>query len=126
MAKRTKNATIIPWWVWLIAGGGVAVAIVLAIVIVVVTGGGRDPAFEEIKKGMSEDEVLARLGKPYMYQPKASGVWTYPRMSLEEFHDDPSRRFETKDVIFIYFRDGKVDNTYRKTGAEFRQPRPPR
>jgi outer membrane protein assembly factor BamE (lipoprotein component of BamABCDE complex) len=89
-------------------------------------GKSRDPKFDQVKNGMSEEAVLKLLGTPYTYQPHAAGVWLYPRMTLEELHEDPSRNLETRDVILIYFRDGKVDNTYRRTGEEFRQPRPRR
>ena len=86
----------------------------------------RDPQFDQVKKGMSEEAVLKLLGTPYTYQPKAAGVWTYPRMTLEELQEDPSRNLETRDVLLVYFKDGKVVKTYRRTGDEFRQPRPRR
>jgi outer membrane protein assembly factor BamE (lipoprotein component of BamABCDE complex) len=89
-------------------------------------GKSRDPKFDQVKSGMSEEAVLKLLGTPYTYQPKAAGVWTYPRMTLQELQEDPSRNLETRDVLLVYFKDGNVVKTYRRTGEEFRQPRPPR
>lgn len=87
-------------------------------------GRSRDPKFNQVQQGMSEEAVVKLLGTPYTYQPRAAGVWTYPRMTLEELHEDPSRNQETRDVLLVYFKDGNVAKTYRVTGEEFRKPRP--
>lgn len=112
--------------------GGVALVVIAIVVLVVVIGGGnfpglpaRDPKFDQIQKGMTEAEVLELLSAhAYTYTPKAVGIWTYPRRTLEEHLQDPSRNTEIQDVIFVYFREGNVDNIYRVTGEEFRKPRP--
>jgi predicted Zn finger-like uncharacterized protein len=125
--KKKSNVALIAGLI----GGGVALLVIIIVVIVLLaTGGGglggRDPQFDQVKKGMSEDEVVKMLGATsWSYQPKGVGIWTYPRMTMEDIQKNPSRNREILDVIFVYFRDGKVDNIYRKTGAEFRQP-PPR
>jgi hypothetical protein len=119
--------------VWGLVGGGIAVLVVgVGVVLFLVFGGGpgkgglganTDPVFEQIKKGMAEEDVVQVLGEPaWSYQPRAVGIWTYPRMSMQEVVENQERNRDIRDVIFVYFRDGKVDNIYRKTGEEFRQP----
>jgi outer membrane protein assembly factor BamE (lipoprotein component of BamABCDE complex) len=113
-------------WRLIASAAVLAVSCVTAGCCCLPVGRSRDPKFDQVKNGMSEKAVLELLGDPYTYQPHASGVWTYPRMTLEEFHADPSRNLETRDVILVYFKAGNVDKTYRRTGEEFRQPRPRR
>ena len=129
--RRQTNAILL----LVLIGGGIGLALVAGLIVLVVVlghgGGGvsstssRDPTFDQIQKGMSEAHVIDLLGdKAYIRVPGASGCWTYPRLTLDEFHQDPSRNRDVKDVITIYFRDGKVIDIYRQTGAEFRRPRP--
>jgi hypothetical protein len=115
-------------------GGGVGLVVIVGIVILAialgrggtdVSGSTRDPKFDQVQRGMTEGEVIELLGDAaYIRVPGASGCWTYPRLTLEEFHQNPNRNRDIEDVITIYFRDGKVVDTYRQTGAEFRRPRP--
>jgi hypothetical protein len=121
-----------------LAGGAFVIVAIVAVVLIVVTTGNtgkalglgglvqeRDPKFDQVQEGMTEQEVLALLGdQSFQYQPGAVGIWTYPRRTFDEHQREPHRNKEIEDVIFVYFRDGKVDNIYRVTGEEFRRPRP--
>jgi hypothetical protein len=90
-----------------------------------VVGHDRDPKFDRVTVGMTEDEVVRLLDGPaWDRTPGASGIWTFPRSTFHENQENPNRKYEIQDVIFVYFRNGKVADIYRKTGAEFRQPRP--
>lgn len=128
--KRQKSSPErkrgIPWWVWLAGGGGFAV-ILTVVLVLVFSGGGKDPKFEQIKKGMTEQEVVDLLGETaWSYQKGAVGIWTYPRVTQDDVMQNQERSKEIKDVIFVYFQDGKVSGIYRKSGADFRKPRPGR
>src|SRR5262245_37202198 len=94
--RRSKKKGLSPLLILSLAGGGFLVVAIIAVVLIVVatgnTGKGlglgglvqqRDPAFDQVKKGMTEQEVLALLGDvTYTYQPGGAGVWTYPRRTL--------------------------------------------
>jgi hypothetical protein len=133
LSAKKKQAN--PILLLALIGGGVGLLIVVGVVVLLVvrsgSGGGliggpaRDPKFDQVQVGMTEAEVYQLLGElPYISIPGGSVCFTSPRLTLEEFHQNPSRNREIQDVITIYFKDGKVTKTYRQTGEEFRQPRP--
>ncbi len=85
----------------------------------------RDSDFDSIQIGMSEQEVVDRLRfPPWSHRPTVEGTWTHPRRSLESHQKDPTGWFEIEDVIVVQFRDGKVADVRRISGADFRRTQP--
>lgn len=132
--RQPKRSGFHPALLVALIGGGLLVLVLGAAVVILlngdnrlgsVVGHDRDPKFDQVKVGMTEDEVVSLLDGPaWDHTPGASAIWTYPRSTFQENQENPNRKYDIQDVIFVYFREGKVGAIYRKTGAEFRQPRP--
>lgn len=121
--KKRRRSGGIPAWVWIAAGGGLAAAAGLILLFVFVVGGSK---FGKVKEGMSEQEVRDLLGPPFRDTPgdPAFGgpkiaMWTHPPLGQgEQF--DPTKTSKVKEILVVFFENGKVKTTQRVTESDAR------
>lgn len=100
--RRSRKGTGggVPLWIWLSIGGGV-LAITLVVVLLFVFMGG-----DKIKKGMTEAEVKAALGEPFMKIGNQAVYFDPPISGADLFN--PEKLSKIKYVYAVEFEGGKV------------------
>jgi hypothetical protein len=104
-AKKRKKGGM-PMWVWLAAGGG-GVVVVLIILFVFVLGGG-GTKFKEVKKGMTDKQVVDLIGPPMDGDTKTVGQWYNPKTTKGDLA--AGKVLNMKESLTVTFKDGKVEN----------------